>query len=634
MADTKQEKPIALPGIAMLEALRPPSGWVTDVALGTTYSLELSVALAALVALAGTARETSEYGLHSAVRALQTLSGRVRILAQQGRIQAPPKNNKLVHLLDQIVRPIAFDERVKSFHPKTWLVRWKHEHDDNVPARWALLVGSRNLTSSQDWDLGVVLEGEEGGKGTSLPRVSEYVSWLLGEADDEAFGGKVWDKLAAVNWRGPKLDIDFGFHGEREIAWKNTALTKLATDGAKRVLLISPFLDLEAVGTAERELRVQRPWDDTPRRLVAGRPDLEYAARTKTGPELLKRMGDVRCLAPSRHGLSSAEGETATDVNPDEAPNAMDFGLHAKAVVVWHGKNDVSVLLGSANLTGRGWKGINAEAWVKLRGRTDVGESLWSWSQQVASTFEASQVEALTPEEETRVALENALDGLRALVATTPMTLHDTTANTRLRALAPLTLTVASTAERALEASLVASRLGVPGVPVVWPSGASEVSLGACRAAERSALVVFRLAVWSGEIRTENAWVHSVVVEPAIDGQRDAEAIAEALGPRQFMAYLNGLLDPGRDDGDGDPADSHEDGRSASSSRADDGQGLSLEMLLRAFSRRDRARLDALRDHLGRAIGSYRKAGGASEDASLRELFEAWDAIEKGLMSQ
>ena len=37
----------------LLAALRPPAGWVTDIALGTTYSLELPVALAAMVALLG-----------------------------------------------------------------------------------------------------------------------------------------------------------------------------------------------------------------------------------------------------------------------------------------------------------------------------------------------------------------------------------------------------------------------------------------------------------------------------------------------------------------------------------------------------------------------------------------------------
>lgn len=338
MADARPERPVALPGLAMLDALRPPAGWVTDVALGTTYSLELPVALAALVSLGGTARDTSEYGLHSAVRALQALAGRVRILAQQGRIQAPPKSSRLVHLLDRVVRPIAYDERSRSFHPKTWLVRWKHERDE-APARWALLVGSRNLTSAQDWDLGVALEGEEGGKGVELPEVARYVGWLLSEAGDRSFGAKAWPALAQVRWRGPKLDIEFGFHGAGAIAWEDTALTRLARDGAKRVLILSPFLDLEALREAEQALPVPRPWDDTPRRLVAGRPDLEAAARTKAGPALLRRLGDVRCLVPSHHGVSDigADGEPAAGV--EEAPHATDFGLHAKAVVVWHGKN-------------------------------------------------------------------------------------------------------------------------------------------------------------------------------------------------------------------------------------------------------------------------------------------------------
>lgn len=631
MAEDKQEKPVALHGLAMLEALRPPAGWVTDIALGATYSLELPVALAALVSLAGTARDNSEYGLHSAVRALQVLAGRVRILAQQGRIQAPPKQNKLVHLLDQIVRPIAYDERERAFHPKTWLVRWKPEHDDKAPGRWALLVGSRNLTSAQDWDLGVALEGEEGGKGVPLPEVAKYAAWLLGEARDRSFGARAWPALATVNWRGPKLDIEFGFHGAGDIAWKDTALTRLAQGGAKRVLLLSPFLDLSALDAAERALAVARPWDDTPRRLVAGRPDLEDAARSKAGPALLKRIGDVRCLSPSLHGVSLSAADGAVAASVDEAPHAMDFGLHAKAIVVWHGKNDLSVLVGSANLSRRGWTGKNAEAWVKLRGRTDAGESLWDWSRR-ASSFEASTVDDPTPEEERRRALERALDDFRALVAITPLVLDDTTANTRLRAASPLTLPLRSGLVPLDGVSLSVARLGVPDAPVAWPSGASEVSLGACRVAERSALVVFCVGVVSGETRLENTWVQAVTAEPVIDARRDDEAIAEALGPRQFMAFLNGLLDPSRDDGDASPTEAIAAGSNGSPWRGDE-RGLSLELLLRAFSRRDRVRLDALREQLGRSIGSYRRASGAADDPVLRELWEAWDAIEKGLLS-
>lgn len=638
MDDAPEKKPVALPGLAMLDALRPPAGWVTEIALGTTYSLELPVALAAMVALSGTARETSEFGLHSAVRALHTLSGRVRILGQQGRIQAPPKRHRLVHLLDRVVRPIAFDERERSFHPKVWLVRWKPELDNDQTGRWVLFVGSRNLTSSQDWDLGVALEGAENakdGKGDKLPRVAEFVSWLLGLAGETEFGAKVWDLLPTVRWTGPMKDLAFDFHGDGDIAWKKTALSQLAKDGARRVLLLSPFVDATALAEAERSLTVSRAWEKTARRFVLGRVDLERLKRQGSAADARGRIEDLRCLAPSLHGLSEVPEGTDESARSDDAPDPMDFGLHAKATLVWHGKNDVSVLLGSANLTGRGWTGKNAEAWVKLRGRTDAAESLWLWSAQYAAHFDATQVPTLTDEEETRLALEDAVDAIRLCVAATPMTLDDTEGRGVLRAVSPPYGEVLSPGGREVQRSLRVGRLGLSGAVVLWPEGSTSVELGACLPAERSGLVTFTLSATCGAQTVENTWVQSVSVTPAIDASRDDEAIAEALGPRQFMAYLNGLLDPGRDEGEGDPDDSH-DGRGAGAATGyDDGQGLSLEQILRAFARRDPARMDLLREQLGRAIGSYRNAKqGKADDSALRPLFTAWSAIEKGLVDR
>jgi hypothetical protein len=627
VASPPLEKPALLPGLAMLDALRPPEGWSTDVALGTTYSLELPVALAAMVSLAGTARDTSDYGLHSAVRALHTLSDRVRIVAQQGRIEAPSRHSCLVHLLDGIVRPVAWDERDRSFHPKTWVVRWTHE-TPSVPARWALLVGSRNLTSSQDWDLGVVLTGDEGGEGQRLPEVERYVTWLLDETREPSFGASAWATLPSVRWRGPKLDVDFGFHGPSPLAWKDTALTRLGRDGARRVLLLSPFLDATALEVAERALPVTRAWDDVPRRFVAGRPDLEAVARTAKGAAALGRL-DVRCLAPSQHGVCAAAAN-AGEAGDDDEPDATDFGLHAKAAVVWHGKNDVSLVIGSANLSQRGWTGRNAEAWVKLRGRTDAAEALWAWSRRAAS-FDLSAVEPETPEEIVRRALETARDELRATLATTSFALDETMKPPRLRAPAALLLELPPSAPAVDAATLAVARLGAVDPPVSWPSGACDVALAECRPAERTALVVLRITVTSGTERLEDAWVQSVAVTPSIGAARNDEAIAEALGPRQFMAFLTGLLDPGHDDGSGDPSETSAEGGASDATLRGDDRVLSLERLFRGYARRDPARLDALHAQLDRAIASYRRARGASEDGALAELWQAWDAIQEGL---
>ncbi len=626
MADADKAQVAALPGLPVLDALRPPEGFVTDVALATTYSLELPVALATMVALSGTAHETSDYGLHSAVRSLQTLSGRVRILAQQGRIAAPsPERRQLVHLLDRVVVAIARDERVGCFHPKTWVVRWRSEAAD-TPARWALVVSSRNLTSSQDWDLGVVLTGVEGGEGILLPTLQPYVRWLLSQTGEPSFGGDVWNRLSSVRWKGPCSELAFGFHGDRPIAWKDGALARLGNEVARRVLIVSPFLDVEALREAETRLTVAKPLEGSPRRLIAGHTDLEDLARQPAGRSLLASLGDVRSLAPSCEGVSVSDEASTTGRGVDEV-HATEVGLHAKAIAVWHVKNDVSVLVGSANLSRRGWTGVNAEAWVRMRGR-GIADALWAWSEK-AVTFHYESVEAPSSEENSRRTLERSLDAYCAEVSLTQMALDDA-ADGALRAGAPL-----PRPPRGLEPLVSVGRLGASHALIVWPPGSSETRLGAVRDAERTQFVVVHVRAAGVVDAIERTWVQLVSVTPPIDGRRDGEAIAEALGPRGFMAYLNSLLDPTGDERHGDREDGLDAvGRSGRRGEWEMANELSLETLLRTFARYDSVRIEVVRAQISRAIEMYRGVAGARDDGALSQLWEAWEAIEQGFGRQ
>lgn len=606
-------------GLPLLEALRPPDGYVTDCALGTTYSAELPVILAALVALSGTVRDTSEYGLHSAVRALDALRERVRIAAQQGRISAPPPHQqRLARLLDSVVRPVPFDEATRSFHPKTWLVRYVPESGHGV-VRWCLVVGSRNLTSALDWDLGVALSGVEDGDGHELSALPEYVRWVLAECGDPTFGADVWKRLRAVRWRGPVRcqELEFGFHGPAAQAWQSTALAALAREQNARVLFVSPFLDVEAIRHAAKELHGLRDrWrGETSRRLVAGRLDLEEVARSESGRAALGVLGDLRCLAASAHGVAPrAEAEDADDMEP--LPS--DLGLHAKVIAAWHATNDVTLIVGSANLTRRGWTGVNGEAWLRLRGGRELGDPLWAWSNNSLG-FNPSSVAPLSPEEVERAAWERAVDGWSHAIAHMAMTLDDDLGV--LEAPVPV---APPPPDRPMVFSV--ARFGTD-VFVPWRPGQTSVSLGTCAMAARTRFVLCRVRAVASEGEVERQWVQAVAVRPDIDARRDRAAFAEALGPSGFLALLDGILDATRADMDGDEGERGE-GQGARAGAAAAGHDLSLERILRAFARQEGQRLAELRAQLSRNVTMYRESG-KGDDARLRDLWQAWDAIER-----
>jgi hypothetical protein len=482
-------------------------------------------------------------------------------------------------------------------------------------------VGSRNLTSAVDWDLGVTLEGKEDSKGIELPALTDYVRWVLTSCGESAFGAAAWKRLPSVRWRAPgrAWDVEFGFHGPAANSWPETALATLAKQPIVRVALVSPFLDVVAVQQAAQLFakvpRVRR--GEPGRRLVAGRVDLEEVSRSKAGRAALDALGDLRCLAASPGGAAPDDAGGADDAD-DLEPLPTDLGLHAKAVAAWHAANDVTLLLGSANLTRRGWTGVNGEAWVRLRGGRELGEPLWAWSANTVS-FDASAVPPASPEEVERTACERALDRWSHSIARLPMTLDDDAGTLESEAPIP-------PPPDARPMSLSAARFGAD-LFTAWPAGALSVPMGTCAAAARTRFVVLKAKAAIDGGALERTWVQAVTVRPDVDAQRDRAAFAEALGPSGFLALLDGILDAARADLDGDPGDSR-DGAGAGASARAPGHDLSLERILRAFARRDGRGIADLRAQMSRMVAMYREGGEGRDDTRLKALWEAWDAIE------
>ncbi len=590
-------------GLSILDVLQPPPGFVTESALGTSYSADLVACMVALTAQDFSADDAGEYKRMQAFRALERLRSRVRIAVQQGRISGHRKSRRVLALLDRIVRPVVFDGNERSFHPKVWVVK---QRDEDGASRWILLVGSRNLTASRSWDLGIALEGTSGTpKAAScrldgLPAFVGQVCKLIGEP---AFAERFAD-LEDVRWLLPPgvTDLEFWFQpgGGPSVAADDARAFHLGK--TERALILSPFLDPEMVK------RCATHWAGKEVRLVAGLPDLEkvwwQGARTA-----------LRSLHPHHLALLDDTDE-APEVDPVRDGESLERGLHAKAIGLIDGERS-TLLVGSPNLTRRAFCGPNCEAAVILRG-TGLVEPLWEWSN---GATEFSPPDDPPPEPEPR----ERLDRLRNELAALPFSLSDGPAHCQVDAGTPLALSV----DGKERASFSVGRLTTPGESLAWTAGMRTLEIPTARPADRTAFLLFYLR-WRGE---EVGWVQSVRVTPPIDDARDRAAVMDLLGVDGFLRYLSALVD-GEGGGADDDGDDDDD---KSSSRTRPGAGrdaVRLEDVVRLIALEgDRSpRLAELRATVDRYRSSLLSVSKTDEERQrLEDFWLIWHAIEEGI---
>ncbi|WP_437931128.1 hypothetical protein WMF37_18505 [Sorangium sp. So ce291] len=613
-----------LDGLSLLDQIRPPPGYRTTWAVGTTYSLDLVACVAAVVALDGRARDTTGFTVPSALRALGNLRDRVRIFAQQGCIHPSPRSNpRVLALFDRIVRPVPFNLERQSFHPKVWIVR-----QDPMPAlqdeepRFVLLVGSRNLTRDSSWDLGVALEGALAAR-TNMDGVrafAEHVCRLGGEA---GFGAEHARALDRVAWgelpRGVKT-LRFAWHGGDGRALSTEDGHPLGLPVGQKLLVLTPFLGAYPIA------QLASKWkhvDLDCKLLLAGLDSLlQVSQKDKAGEALAS-------LRPCSVGVSRDEPPEAQDEEPAQ-PSARereaellepDRGLHAKVIAVWTGKRTATVLFGSANLTNPAWNAANCEAWVIAEGSADLADSLWAWAARRATPFDPLASPPPPPEDEEAKAFEKAH---RAVSARAFSLEEPGSAPASLRSEPPLPLA------HLHGLSLSVARLSTPDRAVLW-TGQKATEMPACAAAERTRFLRLELR---GKTRAK-AWIQAVEVAPPIQPERDVMALRDLLGPEQFLHYLWTCLDERRGDGEeGDEGDEGEgDTGGAGGGGGTAARPLRLEALLHAISRARRAgQVEALRD-LDRILRDYRGGLTAARAQRLAELFDAWDAIREAMLS-
>jgi len=333
----------------LLEALRPPTGYTLDAAIGTTFSLDLLALLTAPVAF--TLFEWSDAeGRPTAdplalLEAMRRTIDRITIFSQAGRIQIPPgTDHKLCAYLESSIVEVTPSRPNGVFHPKVWALRFTAE---GKPVQYRLLCLSRNLTFDRSWDtiltLGGTLVERQNAFGVMNPlgdfiqalpsmairRVSDTVSERVERMQHE---------LRRVQFQVPDGFESFAFWplGLRGKPWP--------FEGRRdRMLVISPFLS-----------------DNLLQRLQADCGGLHLLSRTES-LDALKTETLQRCQA--LYQLSPMAVPEATD---EEPPSEL-AGLHAKVYVADRGW-DAVIWTGSANATNAAFEN-NVELLVELRGK-------------------------------------------------------------------------------------------------------------------------------------------------------------------------------------------------------------------------------------------------------------------------
>ncbi|MGR9371090.1 phospholipase D family protein [Rhizobium leguminosarum] len=324
--------------ISTYDIVRPPTGYILDALVVTTYSASLDtiLSLPAAMLVDTQGRTDRPAGTISAAElaALKRVCDRTVVFCQMGGIYPAQLVSPAIIEAEDMVRE-AIAPNGGSFHPKVWIVRFCHTEGKRDILRVAVM--SRNLTADRSWDAGVIMEGT---LGKSPQKPSDLGSLLrhLANSGPRPIDPKRRNMiltLAAdserVRWKAPtgKGHPEFHLIGDQQgRAWRQPASDRLA--------IISPFLTASAVSELSKTA--------SSRALILSRAD----ALTQCWPSVSDRFERQMVLSPPGGELG--------------APSA---GLHAKALI-WQKGSRMRVAIGSMNATRSAISGRNVEFMVSF----------------------------------------------------------------------------------------------------------------------------------------------------------------------------------------------------------------------------------------------------------------------------
>lgn len=336
----------------LTDALRPPDGFGVDLAIATTYTLDLDSLLLAPLAMAAYDTTTTEREDADALVLLESLrrhAERTTVFVQAGGIHVPADYPKLAVFAEDCVVEVRPPAPHRVFHPKIWALRFAAQ-DGALAHRFVCL--SRNLTGDRSWDTVLTLdEVTEGGHAVDPAPLSAFLRDLVAMTErplSPARQAQLED--LATTFASARLVLPPPFTAGTLLplgtpsggAWP---LPEVADD----VAVVSPFLDAAAVSRLPEARSIH---------LVSRDVTFERLGKAALAPAdatwVLQPLADTSDAADTE---SDAAVERARDLRR---------GLHAK-VLAWDAGAGGHVLTGSANCTSAAFGG-NVEFSVHLQG--------------------------------------------------------------------------------------------------------------------------------------------------------------------------------------------------------------------------------------------------------------------------
>ena len=308
------------------DLLSPCPGYITDFAVGMTYSLSFEALLTAQLAfgMLGDIDENSIHNPHLMLDAIAKSSDKVIVFCNKGGIAVPPTIEKVYSLMEKSVVEV-FDKKnhKANFHPKLWLIR-EVNRSDKSDVQMKLIVTSRNLAYTDNLDCVVCMTGKVKKRENRNVKHRPLASFINAVAKfsvvDERQRMQV-RKLADDLEYVPHFDVDAPFDDYCFCPYlfgKDFGLDDYRTylTGTENII-VSPFIDDATVGQLSCNRR----------------------------HTLITRKEYV-----SRHVFDMFAGAGGVYIALDDlASCGMD--LHAKMYYVWNGRNSQYLYLGSANAT-------------------------------------------------------------------------------------------------------------------------------------------------------------------------------------------------------------------------------------------------------------------------------------------
>jgi hypothetical protein len=513
-------------GLSYLDAIRPQPGWSVDRAILATYSADLVAVVATLLALAGLDDDRGSGSKVDFANAFEQLRDRVKILVQAGRLGWPNKKTPILAILDRFIVEINADERERSWHPKAALVKMIKEDKPDI-VEWRLWISSRNLTRSIDWDAGLLLTGRLEGSGQSIPGIAHLADEFaqlarLTNFDREA----VRQEIEQVYWQSPEGTL---LHDLNLLMPDHRPGLPAKLDKLRKLFVISPFID----GTIISRLG---GWANQNTETYLLSTQAELARLHGQAGQPLKAFNHILALDAPEEGEAalSESPEPEQDAGSGEDEEIETRGLHAKLVYAETTADERVLWLGSANATGRGWRGPNTEIIARL---TIIDESIAAGLKAFLELARPVDLASLTEGEETDPQKEQLEKARNAVAAQWQVTQkrHD-----RGPVLVAEVLPHPEDEAIQLEVGLLACDL------VVWPHQQQQLQLPSISKAQETELVQIRLSLGG----YQEMWLQRAPLDPPPDEERDRRALARHLDPRTFLLWIRALLNMA-DVGDG-----------------------------------------------------------------------------------